>query len=63
MNERLLALAIQEAPAIIERLKELFVKQNPNDVPPTSDEVSAAYESAFTSSLAKDDQWLAAHPE
>lgn len=58
----LLLVAIQEVPAIIEWLKSAFKKANPNEVEPTDDEVITAYISAFESSLAKDDLWLAAHP-
>jgi hypothetical protein len=59
----LLALAIQEAPTMISALKDLFSKQNPDAPVPTDAEVIAAYNDAFASSLAKDEQWLAAHPE
>ncbi len=62
MTEALLALAIQETPALIARIKEVFGKQNPGVPPPTDAEVIAAYEAAFASSLAKDDAWLKAHP-
>lgn len=63
MNENLIALAIQETPAVIAAFKSAFKKQNPKAVPPTDAEVATAYVNAFTSSLAKDDRWLAAHPE
>lgn len=59
----LFQLAIQETPAIIALLKEAFAKSNPDAPTPTDEEVIAAYESAFRSSLAKDEAWLAAHPE
>jgi hypothetical protein len=56
-------LAIQEVPAVIEAFKSLFGNKNPGVPGPTSEEVIAAFNAAFTSSLAKDDQWLAVHPE
>lgn len=62
MNPQLLALAIQETPAIIDGLKALFAKQQPGAPVPTDAEIIAAYQSAFVSSLAKDEAWLAAHP-
>jgi len=31
------------------------------EVPQTNEEMIAAYELAYTSSLARDDQWLASH--
>lgn len=63
MTEQLIALAIQETPALIEGFKKLFAQHNPAAPEPTSEEVIAAYQSAFASSLAKDEVWLAAHPE
>ena len=59
----LLQLAITEAPNVIALLKDAFKKSNPGDPEPTDAEVIAAYNSAFASSIAKDDAWLAAHPE
>lgn len=61
MNDQLIALAIQDVPLVIARLKELFRRHHPGDPEPTSAEVIAAYQSGFVSSLAKDDAWLAAH--
>jgi hypothetical protein len=58
----LLAIALQETPAIIESLKGLFVQQHPDAPVPTDAEVIAAYQAALASSLAKDADWLAAHP-
>lgn len=62
IDPRLIDLAIQEVPAVIEEIKNLFHKANPTDPTPTSKEVIAAYQSAFVSSLAKDAAWQAAHP-
>lgn len=62
MNPALVALAIQETPAIVEMLRGLFAAKNPGAPVPTSEEVIAAYESAFASSVAKDEAWIAAHP-
>jgi hypothetical protein len=63
MNPALIAIAIQEAPAAIELIRQAFMKKNPDAPAPTNEEVIAAYQEAFRSSIAKDEQWLAAHPE
>jgi len=63
MGAALVAIAIQEAPAVIQLLREAFIKKNPNLPSPTSEEVIAAYRQAFNSSLSKDAAWLAAHPQ
>lgn len=47
---------IQELPTGIALIKEAFVKKNPDAPVPTSEEVIAAYESGFISSVAKDDR-------
>lgn len=62
-TDALLQLAIKEAPAAITLLKNLFAKDHPDAPFVTDEQVAAAYMSAFTSSLLKDDVWLAAHPE
>ena len=49
-------------PSVINLVQALFVKQNPNEAPPTSAEVVGAWIAACTTTLAKDDAWLAAHP-
>jgi hypothetical protein len=59
----LVLLALQQAPSIIATLKDLFHKQNPGEEMPTDEQVIAAYQEALASSLARDDQWLQAHPE
>lgn len=63
MREQLLALAIQQAPTVIAGLRELFQRDNPSAPVPTEAEVMAAFNAAFISSLARDTEWLAAHPE
>lgn len=63
MNPILVTLAIQETPAIIDGLRALFAKQNPTVPLPTSEEIIAAYNAAFASSIARDEQWIAQHPE
>ena len=62
VEQALINLAIQELPAVIDLFKSLFTKQNPGLPVPTSAEVIAAYQIAYTSSVAKDEQWLAQHP-
>jgi hypothetical protein len=59
----LVAIAIQNLPAIIDSLKGFFHQANPGAPLPTDEEVIAAYQQALASSLAKDAAWLAAHPE
>lgn len=59
----LLAAAIQELPSIIDGLRALFTKDHPEVTAPTDDEVLGALNAAYASSLAKDQAWLAAHPE
>ena len=63
MNPALIALAIQETPAVIEALKRVFTRRNPDLPAPTSVEVILAFNQAFESSLAKDELWLRTHPE
>lgn len=58
----LIALAIKEVPAVIALLKARYSQQHPDAEVPTDEEVLAAYATAFQSSLAKDEEWLAAHP-
>jgi hypothetical protein len=63
MNQNLINVAIAQAPAVIGFLKEAFLEAHPTDPQPTDEEVIAAYHSAFASSIAKDEAYLAAHPE
>lgn len=55
-------LAIEELPAIIGYLRVAFAKRNPDVPAPTDAEVIAAYQSAYRSSVDKDDAWLSSHP-
>jgi hypothetical protein len=57
----LIALVIQELPALIPEIKSLFVAQNPGAPAPTDAEVHAALLAAIAASLSKDDEWLASH--
>lgn len=57
----LVAVAIQNLPAIIDSLREWFHEANPGAPLPTDTEVIEAYQQALASSLAKDAAWLAAH--
>ena len=62
MGDQLVAVAIQELPNIIALIKDLFSKQDASSTVTDAD-VIAALQQAISSSLAKDDQWLAAHPD
>jgi hypothetical protein len=59
----IIPVVIQELPAILAAFKDLFRNQHPGVPDPTDDEVMQAFEAAFQSSRAKDDAWLAAHPQ
>jgi hypothetical protein len=59
MNE-LVTIAIQQLPNIIDLIKSLRTDKT---APITDDDVIVALQQALTSSLAKDDQWLAQHPD
>lgn len=50
-------------PSVVGLIQALFVKQNPDQPPPTSAEVLLAFNSAVAKSLAADDVWLATHPK
>lgn len=63
MNPMLLQLAVELTPEVFAWFKTAFGKKNPTQPEPTDADVIAAFNVAFVSSLAKDDQWLAAHPE
>lgn len=63
MNEQLVNVIIAEIPAAVALIRDLFVKKNPDAPVPTDEEIAAAYQQALTSSIAKDDLWLAQHAE
>jgi hypothetical protein len=63
MTPALLAVLLQNLPGIIGFAKAQFASANPGAPVPTDEEVIAAYQSALASSLAKDEAWLAVHPE
>ena len=58
----LLQLGIDELPTIIGYLKIAFMKRNPTATPPSDADVVIAYNLAYSSSISKDEAWLAAHP-
>ena len=57
----LAAVALENLPAIIASLRDVFVKRNPDAPVPSDAEVIQAYQEALASSLAKDAEWLATH--
>ena len=61
VNEQLLALAIQQLPAIIDRLRAAFAHDNPGAPVPTNDDVITAYNDAFAYGVAQDEAYLRAH--
>jgi len=63
MNDKLMAIAVQEAPAIVSLIRSSFARAHPNEAPPTDAEIHDAYVAAWQQSLANGDAWLAAHPK
>ena len=57
----LAAVALENLPAIIASLRDVFVKRNPEAPVPSDAEVIAAYQEALAASLAVDAEWLASH--
>lgn len=54
--------AINNLPGIIALIKGDHASRNPDAPALTDEQVISALKSAIASSLAKDEQWLAAHP-
>jgi len=50
-------------PSVVSLIQAIVGRQNPGVPPPTSAEVTLAFITACSGSLAKDDAWLAAHPK
>jgi len=59
----LITTIIQQLPSIFDFIRQEHAQQHPGEPPLTDDDVKAALAAAVASSIAKDDQWLAAHPE
>ena len=57
----LAAVALENLPAIIASLRDVFVKRNPDAPVPSDAEVIQAYQEALAASLAVDAEWLASH--
>lgn len=62
MNQALIQLAIEEAPAMLSLLKTSFHRAHPNAPEPTSEQIVSAYKQALQASLDTDKAWLAEHP-
>ena len=60
MNPQLIQLLIAETPNIVEGIKALFKKKNPDAPQPTSADIIAAFEQAYADSNAKDEMLKAA---
>ncbi len=56
----ILQLLIAEGPSLVAFIKDRFRTANPEAPEPTSEEVVAAFEALFTSSLARDEFLIAA---
>lgn len=53
---------LQNLPQIIDLIRQWHQQQNPGVPPPTDEEIHLALLQAATSTIAKDDLWLAHHP-
>lgn len=62
IDPRIISVVITELPSIITAIKDAFSAAHPDEQQPTSEDVIAAFDAAYQSSLAKDEAWLAAHP-
>ena len=62
MPEGLIALLIQQLPTVVEAIKDLFHKNNPGAPPLTDEQVHEAFMLAVSSTIAKDDLYLASLP-
>jgi hypothetical protein len=62
VDPRIVQVAIAELPGIVAMVRSAFAKQNPDAPVPTGAEVMAAFDAAYTSSIAVDDNWLNANP-
>lgn len=62
MPEGLVALLIQNLPELVGSIKDLFHRNNPDAPPLTDAQVHDAFILAVSSTIAKDDLYLAAQP-
>ncbi len=58
----LVPIILQNMPGIIDLIKSFHQQQNPGAPPPTEEEIHLALLQAATSTIAKDDLWLASKP-
>jgi hypothetical protein len=63
MDRRIIQYALDFLPELIGYLRDLFMRDNPDAPEPTDEDIIIAFNNAFAASLAKDEAWLAAHPE
>lgn len=59
----LIALILKEAPSFVQLIQERYAATHKNEDPLTAEQVVAAFEEAFTSTIAKDElikAWIAA---
>lgn len=63
MNEALVTVAIQALPNVLDLIRLIHGTAHPGTPEPTDAEVIAALNAAVASSIAKDEDWLAHHPD
>lgn len=63
VDPRVVQVVIDGLPDVLAFVRAVFGVKNPDAPVPTDAEIQSAFESAFVSSAAKDEQWLASHPE